>query len=182
MEEAKVSESQMAEWDEAAISRAIVSAYGRRLDAYLTSDVVIVGAGSAGLTAAHRLAARGPKVTVLEKRLTRGGGIWGAAILRFCRPTLFQRRGGDSNPRYGLSRTQHFQCCSFSHSDTSPDQGRITISPFAYQTSPGWNRGGGRGMSLLRGWRLRVGGGATIRGGGWGGIGDGGRVGVRGGG
>jgi site-specific DNA recombinase len=30
------------------------------------------------------------------------------------------RRGGDSNPRCGLSRIQHFQCCSFSHSDTSP--------------------------------------------------------------
>src|SRR5437763_4279892 len=31
-----------------------------------------------------------------------------------------QRRGRDSNPRYGLSRIQHFQCCSFGHSDTSP--------------------------------------------------------------
>src|SRR4051794_23050138 len=31
-----------------------------------------------------------------------------------------KRRGGDSNPRGGLSRQQHFQCCSFSHSDTSP--------------------------------------------------------------
>jgi site-specific DNA recombinase len=32
-----------------------------------------------------------------------------------------QRRGGDSNSRDGLSRLQHFQCCSFSHSDTSPE-------------------------------------------------------------
>jgi site-specific DNA recombinase len=31
------------------------------------------------------------------------------------------RRGRDSNPRCGLSRIQHFQCCSFSHSDTSPE-------------------------------------------------------------
>ncbi len=31
-----------------------------------------------------------------------------------------KRRGGDSNPRDGLSRQQHFQCCSFSRSDTSP--------------------------------------------------------------
>jgi hypothetical protein len=31
-----------------------------------------------------------------------------------------KRRGRDSNPRYGLSRIQHFQCCSFGHSDTSP--------------------------------------------------------------
>ena len=32
-----------------------------------------------------------------------------------------QRRGRDSNSRYGLSRKQHFQCCAFSHSATSPD-------------------------------------------------------------
>src|SRR5687767_128850 len=31
-----------------------------------------------------------------------------------------QRRGRDSNPRMGLSPLQHFQCCSFGHSDTSP--------------------------------------------------------------
>jgi site-specific DNA recombinase len=35
-------------------------------------------------------------------------------------PYLIKRRGGDSNSRDGLSRLQHFQCCSFSHSDTSP--------------------------------------------------------------
>lgn len=34
---------------------------------------------------------------------------------------VLKRRGGDSNPRDGLSRQQHFQCCSFSHSDTSPN-------------------------------------------------------------
>ena len=34
-----------------------------------------------------------------------------------------KRRGGDSNSRSGLSRLQHFQCCSFSHSDTSPENG-----------------------------------------------------------
>jgi site-specific DNA recombinase len=33
---------------------------------------------------------------------------------------LKKRRGRDSNPGYGLSRIQHFQCCSFGHSDTSP--------------------------------------------------------------
>jgi hypothetical protein len=31
-----------------------------------------------------------------------------------------KRRGRDSNPRTGLSPLQHFQCCSFGHSDTSP--------------------------------------------------------------
>ena len=32
----------------------------------------------------------------------------------------WERRGGDSNPRGGLSRQQHFQCCAFSRSATSP--------------------------------------------------------------
>src|SRR3954466_16087473 len=36
-------------------------------------------------------------------------------------PNNRQRRGRDSNPRGGLSRQQHFQCCSFSRSDTSPE-------------------------------------------------------------
>ena len=31
-----------------------------------------------------------------------------------------QRRGGDSNPRCGVTRTHAFQACTFSHSDTSP--------------------------------------------------------------
>jgi hypothetical protein len=37
---------------------------------------------------------------------------------------LQQRRGRDSNSRDGLSRLQHFQCCSFGHSDTSPNLAR----------------------------------------------------------
>ncbi len=32
-----------------------------------------------------------------------------------------ERRGGDSNPRYGFTRTHAFQACTFSHSDTSPN-------------------------------------------------------------
>ena len=36
------------------------------------------------------------------------------------RAVLWERRGRDSNPRWGLSPIQHFQCCSFGHSDTSP--------------------------------------------------------------
>lgn len=80
MNETLVNNSPAADWDESAISRAILSAYSRKLDAHLTSDVLIVGAGPAGLTAAYQLAERGLRVTVLEKRLTAGGGIWGGAI------------------------------------------------------------------------------------------------------
>ena len=46
-----------------------------------------------------------------------------------------KRRGGDSNPRMGLSPLQHFQCCSFGHSDTSP--GRFGCGWVVYRQ---WSR------------------------------------------
>ena len=66
--------------DETRISRAILAAYAQDLDRCLASDVLIVGAGPSGLTAAWRLAERGLRVVILEKRLSPGGGIWGGAI------------------------------------------------------------------------------------------------------
>jgi len=61
------------------ISRAIVKEYSRRLTEHLENDVVIVGAGPAGLAAAYYLAKAGVKTTVIEKKLSIGGGIWGGA-------------------------------------------------------------------------------------------------------
>ena len=61
------------------ISKAIVEAYHRRVVDHLTNDVVIVGAGPAGLAAGYYLAKAGVKTTILEKRLSIGGGIWGGA-------------------------------------------------------------------------------------------------------
>ncbi len=57
------------EWNEPLISKAIIESYHRKLLRSIHSDVVIVGAGPAGLTAACQLAAAGRKVTVIEKRL-----------------------------------------------------------------------------------------------------------------
>jgi thiamine thiazole synthase len=65
---------------ETLISKAIADSYHRKLTGALESDVVIVGAGPAGLTAAHYLASRGRRVTIIEKRLAPGGGVWGGGM------------------------------------------------------------------------------------------------------
>ncbi|MGQ9635665.1 MAG: sulfide-dependent adenosine diphosphate thiazole synthase [Bryobacteraceae bacterium] len=70
----------MKELKEPQISQAIVDSYHQKLLQSIESDVVIVGAGPAGLTAAFHLAARGQKVTVVEKRLAPGGGVWGGGM------------------------------------------------------------------------------------------------------
>jgi thiazole biosynthesis enzyme len=61
------------------ISRVIIEEYSRRLSEHLENDVVIVGAGPAGLAASYYLSKAGVKTTVIEKKLSIGGGIWGGA-------------------------------------------------------------------------------------------------------
>ena len=62
------------------ISKAIISTYHDKLLSRIVSDVLVVGAGPSGMMAAFYLARKGLKVTVLEKRLSPGGGIWGGGI------------------------------------------------------------------------------------------------------
>ena len=64
---------------ETEISKAILQEYNRRLSEHLENDVVIVGAGPAGLTAGYYLAKAGVKTAVIERKLSIGGGIWGGA-------------------------------------------------------------------------------------------------------
>ncbi len=70
----------MSRLDEVAISKTIVCTYHERLLDHIASDVIIVGAGPAGLVAGYFLAKSGAKVTVLEKRLSPGGGVWGGGM------------------------------------------------------------------------------------------------------
>lgn len=70
----------MNEVNEAVISKAIVNHYHQKLLRSIESDIVIVGAGPAGLTAGLYLAAGGRKITIIEKRLAPGGGVWGGGM------------------------------------------------------------------------------------------------------
>jgi len=70
----------MAKLDETEISKTILNSYHELLLERIVNDVIIVGAGPAGLVAGFCLARQGVKVTVLEKRLAPGGGIWGGGM------------------------------------------------------------------------------------------------------
>ncbi|MHC1627064.1 MAG: sulfide-dependent adenosine diphosphate thiazole synthase [Methanoculleaceae archaeon] len=69
------------ELDEITISRAIIDSHLAVLRKHLRTDVAVVGAGPAGLTCAAILAGCGIRVTVIEKKLSVGGGIWGGGMM-----------------------------------------------------------------------------------------------------
>ncbi len=62
------------------ITKGIVENHVESLYKALESDVVIVGAGPSGLVAGGILADKGFNITILEKRLAPGGGIWGGGM------------------------------------------------------------------------------------------------------
>jgi len=63
---------------ESQVSRAMTSRYFKDLDTYAESDVVIIGAGSCGLSAAYVLAKGRPdlKIAIIEAGVSPGGGAW----------------------------------------------------------------------------------------------------------
>ncbi|NQT32950.1 MAG: NAD(P)-binding protein, partial [Candidatus Omnitrophica bacterium] len=63
------------------ISRAIIESFSDKLIKYLKTDVAIVGAGPAGLVAGYYLAKAGVKVSLYERKLSVGGGMWGGGMM-----------------------------------------------------------------------------------------------------
>ena len=76
----------MGNWDsfkfasirESQVSRAMTTRYFRDLDSYAESDIVIVGAGSCGLSAAYVLGQKRPdlRIAIIEASVSPGGGAW----------------------------------------------------------------------------------------------------------
>lgn len=63
---------------ESQVSRAMTRRYFQDLDTYAESDIVIVGAGSCGLSAAYMLGKARPdlKIAIVEASVSPGGGAW----------------------------------------------------------------------------------------------------------
>ncbi len=70
----------MGTFNEIQISQAIADSYYKKLSNSISNDVLIVGAGPSGLVAGYYLAQSGLKVTIIEKRLSTGGGTWGGGM------------------------------------------------------------------------------------------------------
>jgi thiamine thiazole synthase len=58
------------------VTRAILTSFASELDEYITSDVVVVGAGPSGLVCARELARRKQRVLLIERNNYLGGGFW----------------------------------------------------------------------------------------------------------
>jgi thiazole biosynthesis enzyme len=67
--------------DEKVITQAIIDRYFQKLKDNLSVDVAIVGGGPSGLVCSYFLAKNGFKVTLLERKLSIGGGMWGGGMM-----------------------------------------------------------------------------------------------------
>ncbi|HBZ54295.1 MAG TPA: ribose 1,5-bisphosphate isomerase [Syntrophobacteraceae bacterium] len=69
------------ELNEITITQAIVDRFLEKFRNSLETDVAIVGGGPAGLVAGYFLAKAGCKVSLYERKLSVGGGMWGGGML-----------------------------------------------------------------------------------------------------
>ena len=62
--------------EEKNISKALIKEYYEQFDRATDSDVLIVGAGPAGLMAGRLLSKKGYRVVIIERNNYLGGGMW----------------------------------------------------------------------------------------------------------
>jgi thiamine thiazole synthase len=67
--------------DEKIITQAIIDRYFQKLKENLLVDVAIIGGGPSGLVCAYFLASSRFKVTLFERKLSIGGGMWGGGMM-----------------------------------------------------------------------------------------------------
>ena len=63
------------------VSKAIIEKFAEKMIRNLKVDVAIVGGGPAGLVAGYYLAKAGVKVSLYERKLSIGGGMWGGGMM-----------------------------------------------------------------------------------------------------
>jgi len=91
--------------EETTITRAIIETYIKDLLACVESDVIIGGAGPAGLCAGYHLAKKGIKTVLFERALKLGGGMPGGGIM-FNR-IVVQNEGRDLLDEFDISYQEH---------------------------------------------------------------------------
>lgn len=82
----KAIDAMLGQWDsfsfspirESQVSRAMTCRYFADLDSYAESDIVVIGAGSCGLSAAYTLGKMRPdlRIAIIESGVAPGGGAW----------------------------------------------------------------------------------------------------------